>query len=93
MKVVYSKESLEELYNVTDFYKKIDAEIVRNFKIEIKKVESTLEKSPEIYKIRYKLFRRVNLKNYPFSIFFKIDKSNIKIVKIIHQSRDPVFWP
>ncbi len=93
MKIIYSEDSRKELFDIATFYKNIGIDVSKKFRDEIRRVENNILKTPEIYTTRHLNYRRVNLKNYPFCIFFKVDKTNIKIVKIIHQSRDPIFWP
>ncbi len=92
-KVVYNDISRKDLSDILFFYKNIDQLILQSFLEEVCKIEKVLSNTPEIYRIRYESVRRVNFINFPFCLFYQIDGKFVQILKIVHQSRDVVFWP
>ena len=91
-KIIYSEVSKEDLVSIVNFYKNIDISLGISLKEEVYRVEKIIKKDPEIYRIRFDNVRRVNLKTFPFCIFYEIEK-DIKFLRILHQSRDPINWP
>ena len=78
--------------DILNFYSKLNVEISREFFTEVSLIEKNIISFPEMYKIRYKNLRRVNLNKFPFCIFYRIESENIiRLIKIVHQSRDPLF--
>ncbi len=92
-KVVYNEISRNDLLDIILFYKNIDIKVLNNFKLELLKIESSLSSQPAMYRTRYDDVRRINFINFPFCIFYEIKNKEVRILKVIHQSRDPIFWP
>lgn len=92
-KIIYSDESALDITDIVNYYNNIDKKLVEKLYRELGKINKILLSNPLLYRIRYREIRRVSLKNFDFSIFYRIDSSIIVIVRVLHNHRDPVIWP
>ncbi len=91
-KVIYRDKAKKDITDILTYYYFIDINLLNALKNEIEKIDLILTSFPELYKIRYKTVRRVNLQSFPFCIFYEVSKKNVNVLRVLHQSRDPVFW-
>lgn len=91
--IEYSEDAEKDIKEVVDYYNSLDKKLVTSLFKEIKLVEKKVLFSPKIYHIRYKNIRRVNLKKFPFCLFYIIESSKIIVLSVVHEYRDPTFWP
>ena len=91
----YTSSARIDVLNILNYYHAIDNQLTAKLEFELRKIEDSILSSPELYRIRYKDVRRVNFYNFPFCIFYRSPKSKkeIHIIRIMHQSSDPTFWP
>lgn len=92
-KIKYTPLAENDLISVLEHYYSLDINIFKNFLFSISKIETQIKVGPEIYRIRYKNYRRVNLHKFPYALFFEIIDKEIIILRILHQKQDPIFWP
>ena len=95
LNIKYNPSARIDLFNILNYYNAIDDQLPTKLEFELIKIEDSILSAPELYRIRYKNVRRVNFYNFPFCIFYKYsqNKKEIHIIKITHQSSDPIFWP
>jgi plasmid stabilization system protein ParE len=91
--IKYSNRFEKSLISVLDYYEVINTELPVLFEADLKHAEKIICSFPLFYGIRYKEVRRYNLVNFPFCIFYTIKNKSIKVLTILHQTRDPKFWP
>ena len=93
--IKYTITSKRDLLGILDYYSVIDFKLCEKLEFELKKIENSIILTPDLYRIRYRDVRRVNFYNFPFCIFYRFSKikKEIHIIRIIHQSSDPTFWP
>lgn len=87
-------EVIEEIDSISKWYEERKVGLGKQF---IKKVRNRirfLEKSPKLYKVRYKDIRTTTIDIFPYAIHYSIDEENkvIHIFAILHNSRDPKIW-
>ncbi len=92
-KVKILRKFSSHVIGITDYYYTIDINFAIQFESEVKGKQAIANNNPEIYKIRYRDVRRINLENFPFCIFFRIKNKSIIFLDILHQNRDPILWP
>lgn len=92
-RIALSKDFESNLLDIVKYYSDINLKFAMQFDLEIRTINKNLELNPLMYSIRHKSVRRVNLKKFPFCIFYSIDGDEVFILDILHQNRDPVFWP
>ena len=51
-----------------------------------------LVRNPLIYRIRFDQVRRVNLKRFPYAVFYEVVANVVFVNQIIHGSSNPEYW-
>lgn len=82
-----------EISEAFNFYEGKVIGLGRRFLDSVDRSFSIISKSPEIYATKNNSFRACPLKNFPFLIFYAIEKECIVIYSIFNTSQDPVNWP
>ena len=54
-------------------------------------VEGTL-RSPEMYPVVYKDYRRALVRRFPYGVFYEYEEGTVTIYSIFHTARDPSKW-
>ena len=54
----------------------------------IQSADKLLLANPHLYSIRFANVRRLNLANFPYSIFFFIEGDRIVVLAVLHKRRD-----
>lgn len=47
---------------------------------------------PYLYPVLLKIYRRKNLSRFPYSVFFSLRNSEVRILALSHQRREPFYW-
>ncbi|WP_445719869.1 type II toxin-antitoxin system RelE/ParE family toxin [Flavobacterium sp.] len=86
-KVIVSPLANNDIEKITDFYEAITIEIVVRFLEELEEAYKVLSINPH-FQIKYKSYRSIPLKVFPFILIFEIDEYNkeIKILSCFHTS-------
>ncbi len=92
-KIEYSLEAEQAIADIISYYELVDGDYSNKLYTELSKTQMFIAMNPLMYQIRYESIRKANLKKFPFSLFYIIDENKIVILNVIHQSRDPKFWP
>jgi len=62
----------------------LEVEFIEDFR----RAYHRLRKSPLFYSVRFADVRRLNLKRFPYGIFYIVKPGEIRILAILHASRD-----
>ncbi len=76
------------------YLEKANSQIAKKFKNEINGAFRILKRYP-YFQIKTKTYRAIQLKVFPFLIFYEINENNniIKILSVFHTSQSPLKWP
>jgi len=91
-KVLFHKKAEIEVVENAKWYEERSIKASMNFIKELDKAILILEKNPFLFSKVYKNKRKINLRNFPFSIIFIIVKEKVYILSVFHQSRNPKIW-
>ena len=58
----------------------------------IRTVFEVLEESPRRYRVVHRDTRRANLRRFPYGVFYRMIRSEVVVLAIIHLHRDPAHW-
>lgn len=93
MKYIYfHPEAEKELNSSIDFYNLKVSGLGLEFLSQIERAVDQIEQNPLFWKIKGRNIRQYILKQFPYSIFYVIDPTQIHIVAIAHQKRKPFYW-
>ena len=48
-----------------------------------------IEKNPDLYPFIYKSFQRIIVRRFPYSLFYKKEKNEIRVIAVMHMKRNP----
>ena len=89
-KIVVSPRAQKEIENAIDYYAIYSTDAPINFISELKRAYEILEMNP-FFMICYKNVRVLNLKKFPYSLFFIIDenKNVVRVLSCFHNKQNP----
>lgn len=93
-KIIVSPSAQFEIEEIADFYFNINLNVLIQFNERLKEAYNSLSINP-YYQKRYKDFHGIPLKQFPFMVFYKIEKDNriVKIISCFHTSKNPKKYP
>ena len=93
-KIIVSPSAQLEIEEIADFYFNINLNVLIQFNERLKEAYTNLSINPN-YQKRYKDFHGIPLKQFPFMLFYKIEKDNriVKIISCFHTSQNPKKYP
>ena len=93
-KIIVSKKAQDEIENASDYYAEINTALAFKFYSALTETYKKLELNPN-YQIRYKNYRAIPLKIFPFLLFFSCDEKSktIKILSCFHTSKNSKKYP
>lgn len=89
-KIHLERRALAEVDSALEHYSKINSKVLKNFNTDLQKAYTVLAKNPFFQK-RYKEFRVLPLKKYPFIIVFTVNEKekSVKVFAIFNTNQDP----
>jgi len=93
-KIIVSPRAQEEIEESYDFYAGRNISSATQFISSLTQTYKILSQNP-YFQIVYKNIRAINIKKYPFALFFIIDESNstVRVLSCFHTSRNPINRP
>ena len=92
--IIVSPRAQLEIEEAVEFYVKDSRSAAKNFLIELDAAYKFLSHSP-YFVVCYKNVRMLNLKGFPYSLFYVIDETQkrIRILACFHSKRNPINRP
>ncbi|AGC75387.1 ParE-like toxin of type II ParDE toxin-antitoxin system [Nonlabens dokdonensis] len=80
-----------DLQKVRDWYTAINVELLSNFREDLNLQLEYLIQNPEYFQRRYRNLRIINLKKFPYIIYYMVNEidSQIVLFGILHNKRHP----
>ncbi len=86
--IKYSDESIEDLSAIASHYEEISTLLKERLRDSVMRAETDLLRNPFAFsKVRFKDFRRILLKKYPYKMIYRIEEDKIHVFAVLHQSR------
>jgi len=86
--IKYSGESIEDLSAIAKHYKEISISLKVRLKDAVLKAEADLLRNPFAFsKVRFKDFRRILLKKFPYKVIYRTEGEKIYVFAVLHQAR------
>lgn len=93
MRVSFNSEALAEAEEATHWYlAKGGVAPSRAFTLELERVVNLAAQQPGIGGPGPHGTRRLHLKRFPYTLFFRLDGEFVQVIAIAHQSRRPGYW-
>ena len=89
-KITISPRAQREIENAIEFYKMYSLNASRYFISSLNDSYQMLAKNP-FFTVRYKNVRAINIRKFPYSLFFTIDesKNGVRVLSCFHTKQDP----
>lgn len=92
--MIVSPKAQIEIEDISEYYSHISFSILTKFYTELENAYKFLETNPH-FQTRYKNYRAIPIKNFPYLLFFVIDETNktTKVLSCFNTSRSPKKYP
>lgn len=82
----FSSRADKELKVAYSWYEEQQKDLGNRFINEIGNRIQTIEQNPEIFSVKYKLYREAGLSSFPFLLVYRINKRkrSVKIISVFH---------
>lgn len=92
-KVLLDKRAFSDIDEALSYYNKVSPQLAKRFLVETKKAIKSLTKNP-FFQIRYKDYRCLPIKIFPFMFHFVVDEKSKTVVvyALINTSKDSNKW-
>ncbi|GEQ84726.1 hypothetical protein ULMS_02340 [Patiriisocius marinistellae] len=84
--------ALADIDNIVDFYNDLNNTLSEDLISELDICIHTISKNPQAFQKRIEDARIIYLKRFPYGIFYKIYPKEVRIIAVIHTSRNPNIW-
>ncbi|MBA3706907.1 MAG: type II toxin-antitoxin system RelE/ParE family toxin [Bacteroidetes bacterium] len=74
------------------WYENKQSDLGNDFLVSIENSLTIIEHNPDAFQLKYKHIRAVYIKQFPFGIFYIIEKEKIIVIAVFHLSRNPKLW-
>ncbi len=91
-RLILEPPALTDLSDVLAWYKQTRLGLESEFRLCLEEVIERITRYPEAYPIVTRRLRRALLSRFLYGIFFLSERSRIRVVAILHASRDPREW-
>lgn len=82
----------KDIREIVLFYREINPELALKFINEMDECIIHIKNYPEAFQNRIEKVRIIYLKTFPIGVFYKIYSSEIRVIAVLHTSRNPDIW-
>lgn len=87
--LILGKEAEQDIASAYQWYEEQRPDLGKVFVAEIENQVQKLQKHPELYLLVVGNVRRALCKKFPYSIYFVHNESDIVVIGVLHQRRNP----
>lgn len=87
-----SPQAEEEARQAAQWYERESSGLGRAFLEVVEQTLAAISENPLRFPLAYRDIRKALLKRFPYGVFFRIRADQIRVVAIMHLSRDPGRW-
>ncbi len=93
-KIVVSPKAQIEIEDISEYYVQISFTVLNKFYTELENAYKYLQSNPH-FQTRYKNYKAVPIKKFPYLLFFTIDEINkvVKVLSCFNTSRNTTKYP
>ena len=82
----------DDIQGIVDYYDDILPKITDNFLSELDIAINYIQKSPSGNQKRLGNIRAIFLKRFSYGVYYKVYKTKVVIIAVLHTSRNPQIW-
>ena len=92
MTIRFVEEAQSEFLEAISYYEEAQGGLGMRFKDEVDRNVLWVANHPELYQLRSGLYRRINLRVFPFYVPYITRSENLWVLAVAHGSRKPLYW-
>ncbi len=92
MTIRFVEEAQREFLDAISDYEEARIGLGRRFRNEVDRCLLSIRKRPELYRLRSEMYRRVNLRIFPYYIPYITREQTLWVVAAAHAGRKPLYW-
>ncbi|WPL19136.1 Plasmid stabilization system protein [Thiorhodovibrio winogradskyi] len=90
--VDFLRAARRELVEAAIWYENQHANLGTDFILEIDRCLGVIAEQPELFALTHKDVRRITVKRFPYSIYFRTTAERILVLAVFHHRRSPAVW-
>ena len=92
MRLSYHPDAEAELAEAARFYERKVPGLGARFRSEFESAVARILETPDRWRILEKDIRRFLMRRFPYSILYRIEGEEVRILVVKHHSRHPDYW-
>jgi len=86
----FHRQVASDISQIMDYYEDVaGVQLADEFYADLRSSFEKASESPEVYSVRERDIRRVNLERFPFHFLFRIAEKKVRILVVRHHRRRP----
>jgi toxin ParE1/3/4 len=90
--VVLRRKARAEFDEAVDWYERQQAGLGFEFTDRVQAVFDRISTTPEMHAFVYRDVRKALVRQFPYSIFYRIRADQVVVLAVFHNKRDPNIW-
>lgn len=90
--ISFHRAATAEFIEASAWYEERQLGLAAKFMAEIERCVSLASEHPFQYAIVHKDIRCIVANRFPYSVYFRVEKSRIVVLAVFHSRRDPATW-
>jgi plasmid stabilization system protein ParE len=91
-RLIVKPEAESDIDEAKRWYRRQRKRLAAEFVEEVGKVLVQLQRMPKMHGMSYKDVRRALVVRFPYSVFYRVVRRQVRILAVMHQRRDPAAW-
>ncbi len=91
-KVKFAEEASAEFRKSVEWYESKANGLGLLFTDEIDSTVERVKLNPDLYPIVVEDIRKIQVNRFPYSLFYKIEKNILVVLRVFHNRRKPIGW-
>ena len=92
LSVVLRKKARAEFDLAVDWYERREGGLGAEFADRIQAVFDRIAAAPEIHATVHRDIRRALVRQFPYSVYYRIKAERLVVLAVFHNKRDPKIW-
>jgi len=88
----FVEEAQRELLDAIAFYEEARAGLGKRFKDEVDRCVLWIADHPDLYRLRQRGYRQINLRVFPYAIPYIVREQTLWVLAIAQCNRKPLYW-
>jgi plasmid stabilization system protein ParE len=91
--LVYRRRVGRDLAEALAYYDELVEGLGERFLGSVDSTFDAIERYPEMFAKVYGDVRRAVLSQFPYAVFYRIERERVVVFRVLHTARDPRAWP